>query len=47
LYLGTSVQPPTKTPNFENIVLCLIHVILRGGLTPERNLLNYLLWNHF
>ena len=35
LDVGTSVQPPVKTPHLENFTLCLNMLISRGGLTPR------------
>lgn len=46
-YLGTSVQPPIKTPNFENITLCLNMLILWGGLTPRLNFVKLVILKNF
>ena len=46
-YLGTSVQPPLKTPDFEKLVLCLIMVKLEGGLTPRHNYTKLLILENF
>ena len=47
MYLGTSVQPPTKTPDFENFTLWLSHVFFRGGLTPRLNFVKLVISESF
>ena len=46
-YLGTSVQPPLKTPDFEKLALCLIVLKLEGGLTPRHNYTKSLILGNF
>ena len=41
LYLGTSVQPPTKMPVFQNFTMCLNALFCRGGLTPRCDFVNW------
>ena len=37
-YLGTSVQPPPKTLDYDNFTLCLFVNNVEGGLTPSHDL---------
>jgi len=46
-YLGTSVHPPIKMPNFEKITLCLNPIIFKGGLTFRHIFSKFIILENF